>query len=115
MKVRRWLLSGSVLSKREGPEEVFITYYGIPGTNCPESRSRFSSYVRHETRRNHGIPGRMSGGLDLEPAASSLAWVDEANRLLQRARGILKVHLWIDTGMSREGVCRTRHWPLRAR
>src|SRR5262249_53149345 len=41
---------------------------------------------------------------DLEPAAYSLAWVDEANSLLQRARGILKVHLWIDTGMSREGV-----------
>src|SRR6266446_3688808 len=41
---------------------------------------------------------------DLEPAAYSLAWVDEANRLLQRARGILKVHLWIDTGLSREGV-----------
>ena len=41
---------------------------------------------------------------DLEPAAYSLAWVDEANRLLQRARGVLKVHLWIETGMSREGV-----------
>lgn len=41
---------------------------------------------------------------DLEPAAYSLAWVDEVNRLLQRARGTLKVHLWIDTGMSREGV-----------
>jgi alanine racemase len=41
---------------------------------------------------------------DLEPAAYSLAWVDEANRLLQRAHGILKVHLWIDTGLSREGV-----------
>src|SRR5439155_433337 len=41
---------------------------------------------------------------DLEPAAYSLAWADEANRLLQRARGILKVHLWIDTGLSREGV-----------
>jgi len=41
---------------------------------------------------------------DLEPAAYSLTWVNEANRLLQRARGILKVHLWIDTGLSREGV-----------
>src|SRR6266571_3531789 len=41
---------------------------------------------------------------DLEPAAYSLAWVDEVNRLLQRAHGILKVHLWIDTGLSREGV-----------
>jgi len=41
---------------------------------------------------------------DLEPAAYSLAWIDEADRLLQRARGILKVHLWIDTGLSREGV-----------
>src|SRR2546428_3391478 len=41
---------------------------------------------------------------DLETAAHSLAAVDEANRLLQRARGILKVHLWIDTGLSREGV-----------
>jgi alanine racemase len=41
---------------------------------------------------------------DLEPAAYSLAWVEEANELLQRARGTLKVHLWIDTGLSREGV-----------
>jgi alanine racemase len=41
---------------------------------------------------------------DLEPAALSLAWVEEANRLLQNARGRLKVHLWIDTGLSREGV-----------
>lgn len=41
---------------------------------------------------------------NLEPAAYSLAWVDEANRLLTRAPGVLKVHLWIDTGMSREGV-----------
>src|SRR5438477_11316112 len=43
---------------------------------------------------------------NLEPAAYSLAWVDEANRLLQRVRGILKFHLWIDTGLSREGVMR---------
>ena len=41
---------------------------------------------------------------DLEPAAYSLAWVEEANRLLQRSSGVLKVHLGIDTGMSREGV-----------
>lgn len=41
---------------------------------------------------------------NLEPAASSLAWVDEANRLLQHASGVLQVHLWIDTGMGREGV-----------
>ena len=41
---------------------------------------------------------------NLEPAAYSLGWVDEANRLLQHARGALKVHLWIDTGLSREGV-----------
>ena len=40
----------------------------------------------------------------LEPAAYSLAWVEEVTRLLQRARGTLKVHLWIDTGISREGV-----------
>lgn len=41
---------------------------------------------------------------DLEPAALSLGWVEEATRLLQGARGTLKVHLWIDTGLSREGV-----------
>ena len=41
---------------------------------------------------------------DLEPAAYSLAWVEEANRLLQPARGTLKVHLWIETGIAREGV-----------
>jgi alanine racemase len=40
----------------------------------------------------------------LEPAASSLAWVDEVNHLLQAASGILQVHLWIDTGLGREGV-----------
>jgi alanine racemase len=41
---------------------------------------------------------------ELEAAAYSVAWVDEATRLLQRARGTLKVHVWIDTGLSREGV-----------
>jgi alanine racemase len=41
---------------------------------------------------------------NLEPAAYSVAWVAQANQLLQRARGPLKVHLWIDTGISREGV-----------
>src|SRR5947208_12564776 len=90
MKVRRWLLSGSVLSKREGPEEVFITYYGIPGTNCPESRSRFSSYVRHETRRNHGIPGRMSGGLELaveQEVAEQAYGVVVAAAALEEAEG----------------------------
>lgn len=40
----------------------------------------------------------------LEPAAYSLEWVEEANRLLQRAGGTLPVHLWIDTGLGREGV-----------
>jgi alanine racemase len=49
---------------------------------------------------------------DLEPAVLSLAWVDEVNRLLQGARGTLKVHLWIDTGLSREGVMPAEALPL---
>ena len=41
---------------------------------------------------------------DLEPAAYSLEWVDQAERLLGPAARPLNVHLWIDTGLSREGV-----------
>jgi alanine racemase len=41
---------------------------------------------------------------DLEPAAYSLEWVAEAERLLRSSARPLNVHLWIDTGLSREGV-----------
>jgi len=41
---------------------------------------------------------------DLEPAAYSLEWVGQAERLLESAGRPLNVHLWIDTGISREGV-----------
>src|ERR1700722_9104559 len=69
MNERAWLLSGSVLSKREEPEEVVITYYDTPrGKMARENRSRFSSHVRHEPPRNHGLSRPMSGGLNLYPA-----------------------------------------------
>ena len=54
--------------------------------------------------------------LGLEPAASSLQWVEAALASLQAAGGAaaagkdgeggkrLRVHLWVDTGMGREGV-----------
>lgn len=41
---------------------------------------------------------------DLQPAAYSLQWIKEAGRRLARSGRKLKVHLWIDTGISREGV-----------
>src|SRR5262249_28891755 len=41
---------------------------------------------------------------DLEPAAYSLEWVVQAEGLLQSAARPLNVHLWIDTGLGREGV-----------
>ena len=49
---------------------------------------------------------------DLEPAALSPAWVYRANQILEKAAGILKVHLWIDTGMAREGVLPHEALPL---
>ncbi len=44
--------------------------------------------------------------LDVEPAATSLNWVEVAFGLLKLAPSSkkLKVHLWVDTGMGREGV-----------
>jgi len=41
---------------------------------------------------------------DLEPAALSVNWVERANNVLERCQGVLNVHLWVDTGMGREGV-----------
>ena len=41
---------------------------------------------------------------NLEPTARSAAWVEQANKVLDRTKGTLKVHLWIDTGLGREGV-----------
>lgn len=41
---------------------------------------------------------------DLEPAALSETWVAEATRVLRHTPGRLKVHLWIDTGLGRQGV-----------
>jgi alanine racemase len=48
----------------------------------------------------------------LEPAAYSLAWVREAERRLENASSPLDVHLWIDTGISREGVLPDEALPL---
>lgn len=41
---------------------------------------------------------------DLEPAALSPGWVARAGEILGMTGGVLKVHLWVDTGMGREGV-----------
>ncbi len=49
---------------------------------------------------------------DLEPAAYSLEWVDQAERLLGSAARPLNVHLWIDTGLSREGVTPDEALPI---
>src|SRR5436309_3619386 len=49
---------------------------------------------------------------DLEPAAYSLEWVDQAERLLRSAARPLSVHLWIDTGLSREGVMPDEALPI---
>jgi alanine racemase len=49
---------------------------------------------------------------DLEPAASSLTWVKQANQILSRTKGQLNVHLWVDTGMGREGVMADEALPL---
>lgn len=40
----------------------------------------------------------------LEPAALSARWVRRATRALGGSRGRLRVHLWIDTGLGRQGV-----------
>ena len=48
----------------------------------------------------------------LEPAAFSLSWVRDAKRRLERTGGKLDVHLWIDTGLSREGVLPSEALPL---
>src|SRR3954453_18684678 len=40
MEGRLWLLSGSVLLEREGPEEVFITYDDIPGDELSRKIAR---------------------------------------------------------------------------
>ena len=49
---------------------------------------------------------------DLEPAAYSLEWVHQAEGLLRSAARPLNVHLWIDTGHSREGVMPNEALPL---
>ncbi len=49
---------------------------------------------------------------NLEPAAYSLAWVHDVSKLLGEINHKLKVHLWIDTGISREGVVPADALPL---
>lgn len=49
---------------------------------------------------------------ELQPAAYSLAWVKQASHILASSGGHLKVHLWIDTGMSREGVLPDEALPI---
>jgi alanine racemase len=49
---------------------------------------------------------------DLEPAVYSFEWIDQAERLLRSAARPLNVHLWIDTGISREGVMPDEALPI---
>lgn len=49
---------------------------------------------------------------ELQPAAYSLAWINKVNQVLERVGQRLDVHLWIDTGMSREGVLPDEALPL---
>lgn len=49
---------------------------------------------------------------DIEVAATDPAWVKEAEQALSRTDGELAVHLWIDTGMGREGVLPEDALPL---
>lgn len=49
---------------------------------------------------------------DVEVAATDPAWVEAAEQVLSTTGGTLKVHLWIDTGMGREGVVPEDALPL---
>lgn len=49
---------------------------------------------------------------DLETAATSAAWVERANQILEPTGSQLRVHLWIDTGFGREGVLPDEALPL---
>lgn len=49
---------------------------------------------------------------NLEVAATSAAWVERANAVLEGTGGELTVHLWIDTGLGREGVMPEEALPL---
>lgn len=48
----------------------------------------------------------------LEPAAFSQSWVEQVNRMMKDTNSILKIHLWVDTGISREGVMPDEALPL---
>ncbi len=49
---------------------------------------------------------------DVEVAATDPAWVEAAEKVLSTTGGALKVHLWVDTGMGREGVVPEEALPL---
>ncbi len=49
---------------------------------------------------------------DVEVAATDPAWVEAAEQVLSTTGGTLKVHLWVDTGMGREGVVPEEALPL---
>ncbi len=49
---------------------------------------------------------------DVEVPATDPAWVDAAEQVLATTGGTLKVHLWVDTGMGREGVVPEEAVPL---
>lgn len=49
---------------------------------------------------------------DIEVAATDPAWVEAAEELVAGTGGTLRVHLWVDTGMGREGVTPDQALPL---
>lgn len=49
---------------------------------------------------------------DIEVAATAPAWAEEAERILAEMDAELNVHLWIDTGLAREGVVPEEALPL---
>lgn len=49
---------------------------------------------------------------DIEVAATDPAWVAAADQIAAGTGGTLRVHLWVDTGMGREGVTPDQALPL---
>ncbi|GAA1673002.1 hypothetical protein GCM10010977_27550 [Citricoccus zhacaiensis] len=49
---------------------------------------------------------------DIEVAATDPAWVAAAEEIVAGTGGTLRVHLWVDTGMGREGVTPDQALPL---
>src|SRR6266545_4904026 len=90
-----------------------IDYFAVPnledGIALRNAGITTPIMVLYMTEASH-VPELMH--YDLEPAAYSLEWVEQAERLLRSAARPLNVHLWIDTGISREGVMPDEALPI---